>query len=395
MSRIFLLAAVAPGLMLTVLAGCDSGSDAGAGSPGAGGPGGPGGAPPALPVQVAVAERVPFEDTIDAVGALRSPETTVIAADAQGLLTYLDAPEGRPVKKGRLLARLDDTTATATLKVMEARLTNAEAVLERIEPLWKQGVLSRQDYDDAVAERDTALGLVEEAKTRKGKAEVFAPFDGVIGIQTAQTGQYLSSGDPIVQLTRVDPLELIFAVPEEEATQVRLGQTVRGRVGRCGQMFEGTVEAIDPSLDIATRTLQVQARVPNPERVLRPGMSARVSLIVDTGQEALFVPQEALAVQGTRYLVWVVQEDDTVAPRPVVPGRYLPDKVEIASGLQSGERVVAAGWQKLRPGAPVQAMPWQPTDNPLLDLGRSRFSDCTDSETAPASSPPGTTGDGG
>ena len=224
----------------------------------------------------------------------------------------------------------------------------------------------------------TAEGLLEEARTRLEKTRIRAPFTGLVGIQTAQVGQYVSSGDPIIELTQIDPLELVFGVPEENATDVRIGQVLSARVGRCGIAFRAVVEARDPKIDPASRSLTVQARVDNADRRLIPGMSARLRLPIGTQREAVVVPREALVAQGASYMVWVADEDSRVMTRNVVPGDYFPDVVEIRQGLDGGETVVVAGHQKLRPGATIVAEPWTPTENENLRLGARGADDCED-----------------
>jgi membrane fusion protein (multidrug efflux system) len=215
------------------------------------------------------------------------------------------------------------------MQVTEARERNARAELERVKPLYEDGVVPRSAYDDAVAELEVAQGQLEESRTRLGKNEVRAPFAGVLSLKSAQLGQYVSSGDAIVQITKVQPLELVFGVPEGEASKVKVGQTVEGFVGRCGQPFTGKVEALDPTVDSATRTLQVQAVVSNEEGLLRPGMSARIRLVVGSLGDAILVPRPALIHQGTRYLLYVVDAAGTVSEREVAPGEFLSDQVEI------------------------------------------------------------------
>jgi membrane fusion protein (multidrug efflux system) len=355
-------------LVLAFSLACGGGSEPGA-------PDGGVGAPPPLPVLAIAAARSTTTAEVEAVGSLRSPETSVLAADAAGLLVELDAPEGRQVERGHVLARIDDTEARAALQVAEARERNALATYDRVRPLVEDGVIPKQALDDAAAELETARGLVAESKAALGKYTVRAPFTGLVSIGTAERGEHLAAGTAIARLTRMDPLELVFGVPEEVAGKVRVGQTVTGRVGRCGELFEARVTALDPGLDATTRTLPVLAQVPNPDLSLRPGMSARVRVTVGERAEALVVPHEALVRQGTRYELWVVGEDGTASPRPVTVGAFATDWVEIASGLEEGEQVVVAGHQKLRPGAPVAPRPWLPTENPNLELG-GRTDEC-------------------
>jgi membrane fusion protein (multidrug efflux system) len=360
--------------LIAVLGACDRGGQ-GAGAAGAPAGGGPPQMPP-LPVEVATAERTAIPISISAVGSLQSPETTTVAADVSGLIVELDAPEGRLVGTGHVLARLDPSVSRAALQVTEARERNARAELERVKPLYEDGVVPRSTYDDAVAELEVAEGLLEESRTRLGKNEVRAPFAGVLSLKSAQLGQYVSSGDAIVQITKVNPLELVFTVPEGDAGKVKVGQRVEGHVGRCGEPLSGVVEALDPTVDSATRTLQVQARVSNEQGLLRPGMSARVRLVVGSLGDAILVPRPALVHQGTRYLLYLVDASGTVSEREVAPGQFLSDQVEIKKGLEGGETVIVAGHQKARPGAQVQPVPWEPVDNPLLSLGDREGEDC-------------------
>lgn len=372
------LAASVALVVAVLLAGCGD-QASGDGPPSASGPGagGPGARPP-TPVEAYEVAPLTIPLEVTAVGSLRSPETTMVSADRAGILVRLNAPEGRWVERGHLLAVLDDQESQAALQVAEARYERAQAAFERIEPLYGDGVVSRQIYDDAVAELETAEGLLRDARTQLGKSEVRAPFSGVLGLQTAQLGQRLAAGEQIVQLTQINPLELIFSVQETDASRIRRGQRVLGRVGRCGEAFEGRVEAVDPTVDPTTRALTVQAKVPNPERRLFAGMSARVRVQVGERTSALAIPREALATQGTDDRVWVIGDDGTVQPRVVRLGVYRPEVVEVVSGLEAGERVVTSGWQKLRPGAPVEPRPWQATDNQNLALGSAVADDCLD-----------------
>lgn len=363
-------------LLTTLLVG----SGCSAPDPAAGNGGGASGdrpsGPPPVAALIAVAERKVLQPEVSTVGSLRSPETTNVSADVSGIIVFLDAPEGRSIRRGHIVARLDADEAKAALQVALARQRNALTALNRTKPLVSDGVVPEQNLDDAEAELATAEGLLEEARTRLAKTTVRAPFGGLVGIQTAHIGQYVSSGETIIELTQLDPLELVFGVPEEQASFVRVGQTVQARVGRCGVAFDGLVEAIDPQIDQQARTLAVQAKVNNRERRLIPGMSARVRLAIGESREAVVLPREALVAQGNNYIVWTVSEEGIAEPRPVTPGRFYPDVAEILDGVSEGQTVVAAGHQKLRPGAKIVPQPWQRTQNPNLGRGTDGSDDC-------------------
>ncbi len=353
------------------LVACEGGGPPGGAGGGEAGPAGP----PAVAVQVFEAERTQFRRTLAAVGSLESPETAVVVAEQDGVVEGLDIPEGRRVPKGHVLVRLEDTRARSAVTVTRARLREVEDRLRRLRELDLAQISAEAELDQAEAERDAAAGALEEAEFRLRKTEVRAPFAGLLGLRQVNPGQYLEPGDPVVTLTRTDPLRLRFAVAESESPEVRAGQEVVGQVGRCGPRFEGRVDAVDTAVDPVTRTLRVQARVANPQGVLRPGMSARVRLVVGTVPDAVIVPREAVVRQGTKHLVYVIDGEGRAEPREVSLGQFYVDRVHVRSGVAGGDRVVTAGQQKLQPGSPTRAEPWTPTTNPNLSLGQEQ-GDC-------------------
>ncbi len=295
---------------------------------------------------------------------------TTVAAEIEGRIVALDVPEGRRVEAGLVLVRLDDAEYRAALSVARARRTNARDRLKRLENLRRESVSSEQAYDDARSEFDAATGAFNEADTRLEKTTITAPFVGVLGLRQVNVGQYVEAGDPIVELTRVDPLELRFAVPQRHAGELAVGQEVLGRVGNCGASFQGEVTAVDPRVDPATRSIHLLATVPNPDGGLLPGMAVSLRLVVGEIENALLVPQEAIVRQGTKHVVYTLDAEDKAEQHEVVLGQFFVDGVQLASGISPGARVVAAGQQKLRPGAPTRPEPFEPVDNPNLDLGR-------------------------
>lgn len=357
-------AATLPLLLLPFLAGCGS-SEGTAGS----------GRPPVAVLVVTIEPRT-LPQTISSVGALESPDMTTVASEIEGRVVELDVPEGRRVEAGHVLARLDDAETQAALRVARARLTNARDRRRRLENLRAESVSSEQAYDDAQSEYDAASGAYAEAQTRLEKTTILAPFAGVLGLRQVNPGQYVDGGTPIVELTQVDPLELVFSIPQRYTAELALEQPVLGRVGRCGPKFEGTVDAIDPRVDSATRSVRLQALVPNPEGLLYPGMAVSLQLVVGEIEGALVVPQEAVVRQGTKHIVYAVDAENAAQQHSVTLGRFYEDGVHVLTGLEPGLRVVAAGQQKLRPGKATEPTPFAPTENPNLALGRSETAGC-------------------
>lgn len=326
--------------------------------------------PPAV-VQTLRLSTVEITERLSAVGSLESPQTTEISAEFAGKVVFLDVPEGEQVKKGHVLARLDMQQAEAAVSVAKARNQNAKDRLTRLRQLRSDGVISEQEFDDAFAELDTTAGQLADATTSLDKRAVRAPFAGILGLRHVSLGAYVDAGDPIVRLTQVKPLDLEFSLPQRHLSRLQIGQIVRGVAGSCDRPVEGTITVIAPHIDPSTRTLRAQARVANRDGRLRPGMAVAIKIEVGRIAEALRVPQEAVVHEGTRSVVYTVNEDTTTSPHEVVLGEFFPDAVQILQGLEEGMTVIVAGHQKLRPDSKVTTEPYRPVENPNVALGSS------------------------
>jgi membrane fusion protein (multidrug efflux system) len=200
----------------------------------------------------------------------------------------------------------------------------------------------------------------------------------VLSLRQVSLGAYVEAGSPIVRLTQIEPLKLIVSVPQRHLSELAVGQTVRGVAGSCEKRFEGAIDVIDPYVDPATRAVRLQAIVSNRGGALRPGMGAAVKLEIGRIRDALLVPQEAVVRQGTRTIVYTIGDDGSAVAREIELGEFFADRVQVARGLEAGQVVVAAGHQKLRPGAKVAAEAYRPVDNPNLALGSSgTLSECS------------------
>jgi membrane fusion protein (multidrug efflux system) len=329
---------------------------------------GPPGPPPVVVAVVTVAAET-LPQVIEAVGTVASPERTPIAAEVEERVVEVMIPEGQKVDAGHLLVMLDDVRARAALRGARARLENARTRLARLEKLRSSSVSSEQAYDDALATYESAASELEQAQTRVARTEIRAPFAGVLGLSQVDAGQYVKVGDPIVEIMRIDPLDLLFSVPQERVTALAVGQRALATLGACGPRFEGVVQAIEPQVSDITRTVRVKAQVSNPSGALWPGMAASVRVIVSEIPGAVRVPQETIVRLGSQYLVYVLDAESRASQRTVRLGSYFVDSVHVVEGLAPGERVVVAGHQKLRSGSVTAPSPYTPVKNPTLELG--------------------------
>ena len=355
---------VAAALCLLVLSACGGGQ----------GGEGFGEMPPVAVETIELQPRV-FPRIIAAVGSLASPQSTLVSAEIAGRIDQLDIPEGRRVDKGHLLARIDDGETKAKLSVARARFDNAKDRLARLRSLRSERVIAQQDLDDALAELRAAEGELEAAKTLQDKTEIRAPFTGIVGLRQVNPGAYINVGTPIVKLTQLDPLDLIFSVPEKFATEVAVGQKVHGTTSGCAETFEGALSVVEPFVDPVNRVINLQASVKNEAGKLRPGMSISVRLEIEQIEDALLIPAEAVIQQGRSRAVYTVSEDGTPVRHDVRLGHIGPTLVQVVEGLSAGDIVVTAGHQKLRPGAKAAPQPREDVVNDKFDLGISGADD--------------------
>jgi membrane fusion protein (multidrug efflux system) len=328
---------------LTVLVGC--GEEQG---------GGGGFAFPPLPVEVEVVQSGAVVDRFSTLGSLEASESIVVEAEIDAVVESLPFREGAAIAAGGLIAQLDDDERAAQVVRAEAVRDQQQATYDRIRNIVEQGAGAPQDLDDAAADLKVAVADLSLARARLAKTRVTAPFAGITGRRRVSTGAFLRVGTAITDLARIDELRVNFTAPERLMGRLRQGAPVTITTSAYpDRELSGTIDVIDPVLDPETRSARILARVANRDGLLRPGMSANVAVVLSSRANALTVASEAVVVQSGQTLVYVVQPDSSVAPRPVTLGLRQADRVEIVAGLEPGTRVVRAGHQKLFPGARV------------------------------------------
>ena len=322
------------------LAACSDEPDAGAA--GAGGP--PGGMQ--LPVEAVTVTPQPLAGGLDTVGSLRADESVVVSPEVAGRITRIHFREGGSVNAGDPLFSLDGDSARAALAEAQANLANSRSAAARAEQLIDQQLIARSDYDTLRAQQAVDAARVASARTALSKMTLRAPFAGQVGLREVSVGDYVSAGQDLVTLVRIDPIEVDFSVPETELQRLRPGQRLQLQVDAFpGETFGGEVVAIDPVIDVDSRSVQVRARIANPDGRLRPGQFARLQLQARNQDTALLIPEQALMQQGEERFVYTVV--DGKASRVVVQtGARVPGMVEVTSGLQAGDVVITAGHGK-------------------------------------------------
>jgi membrane fusion protein, multidrug efflux system len=331
-------------LTVLVFAGCKKKQGAGA-------------APPMMATQVIAAEakRQPVAETLAVVGTLAANEFVEVKSETDGTVAEILFDEGQPVKKSNLLIRLDETKLSASLAEAEANLKLAEITFERNKQLHRDKLISQQEYDQAASVSQVNRATVELRKRQLQDTRILAPFSGIVGARHVSPGQVISKNTTLTSLVDLEIVKAEFNVPERFLGEIKSGQGIELRVAAFPkQKFKGEVYFLAPQVDPNTRTLLMKARIPNAEHQLKPGMFANLDLTLTLRQDAIMVPESALLTMGERTAVYVIAADGTAQMRPVKVGLRTPNQIEILSGVQAGEKVVAEGLQKVRPGAPVK-----------------------------------------
>jgi membrane fusion protein (multidrug efflux system) len=326
--------------------------------------GAPGGAPAgfAMPVEAAAVRVGPSQRQIQAVGSLRSNESVVVRPELTGRIAQINFSEGQKVKKGQLLVQLDATVPRAELVQMQASLALAKANYERAQELHKRNAGTERALDEARWKLRNDEAAVRLAEARLEKYALSAPFDGVIGLRKVSVGDFVRDGTDLVNLEQIDPLKVDFRVPEIFLASLKVAQRIAVTVDALpGREFAGEVYAIDPLVDAGGRSVVIRARIANPDDALRPGLFARVALIVEEKQEAVFVPEQSLVPINDQLFVFKVvdgpQGGKVVAFTKVKLGERRKGEAEVVEGLKPGDVVVTAGLLKIRDGMPVQILP--------------------------------------
>ncbi len=320
----------------------------------------PGKPAPAMPVRAALAKTAPAIDEATAVGTLRADEAVTLRPEIAGRIAEIRFKEGQKVERGTVLVRLDQAELAAVLASSRAQAGLDQQRLERAADLFQKNFISQQAFDEARANAARSAAKQREDEARLAKTEIRAPFAGVAGLRQVSEGAFVAAGTDIARLEKIDELKLDFRVPEIFVGRLKPGQSVRVQLDAFGERsFPGTVYALEPAVDEATRTVLVRARVANPQLNLRPGMFARVWAQLAVRENAVWIPEQAIVPRGQDSFVFRVVDGKADMVK-VQTGVRKVGEVEIARGLAAGDLVITEGVQRIGPGSAVTVMQGAP-----------------------------------
>jgi multidrug efflux system membrane fusion protein len=326
--------------------------------------------------------------TLDALGTVTAAATATVRPQVSGILQKVLFKEGQMVHAGQVLAQIDPRQfemalmqATGQRQRDEAQLENARLTLERYRTLLAQDSIARQDVDTQAALVKQLEGTVTTDKASEGTArlnlgytKVVAPISGRVGLRVVDIGNLVSSGDAngIAVITQLAPIDVEFAIPQDRGPEVMAAVNAGDLPAasafdrtRTRELEKGRFSALDNQVDTQTGTIKAKARFSNADNALFPSQFVNVRLSLRTIRDAVMVPVTALRHGADGDYVWVLQPDRTVSMRPVTRGQATVDKVQIATGLKAGEKVITEGADRLKDGAKVML----PGDRPQQGRG--------------------------
>jgi membrane fusion protein, multidrug efflux system len=330
--------------------------------------------PPAVAVTSIVAKQEDWAATMSIIGTVEAVHGVMVSADLPGSVARITFESGQAVHAGDVLVELDTREERAQLAALEAQRDLARVNYARMEQLVKEGVISRMEYDQATAQQKQTEAQVGEIRATIERKTIRAPFSGILGIRKVNLGQYLSAGSAVVPLQSLNPIYVDFGVPQQTAGQVRVGRSLRiTSDDLVGQTFTGHVTALDSVVDQATRNVQIQATLSNPESKLRPGMFVQVDVGLGASRSVVTLPASAISYAPYGDSVFVITDLKDPKGRAYrgVRQQFVKvdgsrgDQVAVISGVKPGEEVVTSGVFRLRNGVAVQINnKVQPENNP-------------------------------
>jgi membrane fusion protein (multidrug efflux system) len=295
-----------------------------------------------------------WPNSLTAVGTLASFRGVTLKSELAGTISEVPARSGAVVAKGELLVVLDTSVEEAQLAGLEAQARLADINLTRAKDLRSSSTNTQSELDTAEASCASARAARDQMAATIAKKRVVAPFAGRLGIVKVYPGQYLAGGDALVVLESTDPIYVDFSLPQQVLSLVKEGQATSLAVDAWPERsFAGAITAISPRVEEATRSIDLRATLPNPDGSLRPGMYARVGVLLPPTENARVIPSSAVVHNPYGETVYVIEEG-LARQRFIKTGPQQGDLIQVLDGLKTGEQVITSGQIKLRNGIPVR-----------------------------------------
>jgi len=328
---------------------------------------------PVVTVSTVTAEPGSWTPSIDAIGTVSAARGVDLTVETTGIVKEINFTANQTVEAGQVLVQLDDAVQQADLEAARTQNVLDKQALQRALELQQRGVGSTVALQSAEAAAAASGAQVEKLQAVLQQKQLRAPFGGVVGIPRIDEGQYLTPGATVVTIQDITTMRADFTVPEQQLSQLKIGQDVRLRIDGQEETFSGEIVGIDPKVDPSSRLVSVRATIDNPNGAITPGQFVRIHVQLPAEDGVIALPQTAVVTSLYGDYVYVVRpvEGDEEGKQEsrqifVEVGRRSEGRVEIKSGLDAGSVVVTAGQNRLNNGSPVAI------DNTIDPSGRAQ-----------------------
>jgi len=314
---------------------------------------GQGGGGQSLSVDAIIIKPSQLDSKLNVTGSVLPNESLELKSEVSGKIISISFKEGKQVKKGDLLIQTNDDEIEAQLEKQKYNRKLNEDNEFRQRKLLEKDAISQEEYDNALNRLNTTGADIQLLETQLAKTRIRAPFDGVIGLRFVSEGAYISPSTVIATLYNISPAKIDFAIPGRYSTQVSPGKKIRFTIESDLKVYEGEVYAIEPRIDPDTRTLKIRALADNKGGNLLPGQFVKVELILQTTNNAILVPTEAVIPEQSGKKVFILENGKAKEAR-VETGIRTEHSLEVLSGLKVGDTLLTTGILQLRPGLGIK-----------------------------------------
>ena len=289
------------------------------------------------------------------IGSILPGEEVYLSFETSGKVIQITFQEGSNVKKGQLLAKVNDLSLQAELKKLQAQIPLAEAKVNRQKTLLEKDVVSKESYEQTTTELETLNADIELVKAKIALTELRSPFDGIIGLRSVSEGQYVDPTNKIAILTKISPLKIEFSINERQANSIKEGTKIKFHLQDDLQVYEASVYAIESMLDAKTRTLKARALYPNANEKLKPGRSCSIEIQLKEITNTITVPSESVIAELGNDIAYIYRSGKAEQVK-LVKGIRTESSLQVLDGLNVGDTLITTGAMQLRTGMPVEIM---------------------------------------
>lgn len=294
-----------------------------------------------------------FADNLSLSGSVEANEQIEIRSEVSGIVESINFTEGSSVSKGQVLFKVNDIELRAQLAKARTAQSLASENERRAKLLLQKEAISQEEYDIASADFQSAKAETQLISAQLAKTTVRAPFSGKIGLRYISKGTYVTSTTIIANLVNTSQIKITFSIPEKYATQMKVGSMISFSTSESKEKYFAKIYAIEPGVEVATRTLKMRAIAENPDGKVLPGTFANVMLPLEKINDALMVPTEALIpIQGGKKIF--IAENGKAKEVIVETGARTDKNVLVISGLKAGDTVLTSGVMSLKEDSPVK-----------------------------------------